>query len=117
MDIMRQYACLVVNQIIVYSYIVLYTCNCTTVGLASDSMKALKYSFYPLVGVLCLFWLGPPWPIDDLALTTYVNREICSLFHLSNNVIRFVLSIFEWPFFTCFTVLTFQSRYITLYVI
>ena len=53
----------------------------------------------------------------SLALTTYVNREICSLFHLSNKVIRFVLSIFEWPLFTCFTVLTFQSRYITLYVI
>ena len=53
----------------------------------------------------------------SLALTTYVNREIFSLFHLSYNVIRFVLSIFEWPFFTCFTVLTFQSRYITLYVI
>ena len=39
LDIMRQFACLVVNQIRVYSYGFLF--NCTTVGQASDSMPAL----------------------------------------------------------------------------
>ena len=39
LDIMRQYACLVLNQITVYSYGFLF--NCTTVGQASDSMTAL----------------------------------------------------------------------------
>ena len=39
LDIMRQYACLVLNPITVYSYGVLF--NCTTVGQASDSMTAL----------------------------------------------------------------------------
>ena len=39
MDIMRQSACLVVNPIINYSYGFLF--NCTMVGQASDSMKAL----------------------------------------------------------------------------
>ena len=39
MDIMRQYACLVVNPITVQSYGFLF--NCTTVGQASDSMMAL----------------------------------------------------------------------------
>ena len=39
LDIMRQSACLVLNPITVYSYGFLF--NCTTVGQASDSMKAL----------------------------------------------------------------------------
>ena len=39
LDIMRQSACLVLNQITVYSYGFLF--NCTTVGQASDSMMAL----------------------------------------------------------------------------
>ena len=39
LDIMRQAACLVLNPITVYSYGFLF--NCTTVGQASDSMKAL----------------------------------------------------------------------------
>ena len=39
LDIMRQSACLVLNQITVYSYGFLF--NCTTVGQASDSMTAL----------------------------------------------------------------------------
>ena len=38
-DIMRQSACLVLNQITIYSYGFLF--NCTTVGQASDSMTAL----------------------------------------------------------------------------
>ena len=38
-DIMRQSACLVLNPITVYSYCFLF--NCTTVGQASHSMKAL----------------------------------------------------------------------------
>ena len=39
LDVMRQYACLVLNSITVYSYDFLF--NCTTVGQASDSMTAL----------------------------------------------------------------------------
>ena len=39
MDIMRQSACLVVNQITVYSYGFLF--NCTTVGQVSDSITVL----------------------------------------------------------------------------
>ena len=39
LDIMRQSACLVLNPIKVYTYGFLF--NCTTVGQASDSMKAL----------------------------------------------------------------------------
>ena len=39
LDIMRQSACLVLKQIMVYSYGFLF--NCTTVGQASDSMMAL----------------------------------------------------------------------------
>ena len=39
LDIMRQSACLVLNPIMVYSYVFLF--NCTTVGQASDSMTAL----------------------------------------------------------------------------
>ena len=39
LDAMRQYACLVLNPIMVYSYSFLF--NCTTVGQASDSMTAL----------------------------------------------------------------------------
>ena len=39
LDIERQSACLVLNPIMVYSYCFLF--NCTTVGQASDSMKAL----------------------------------------------------------------------------
>ena len=39
LDIMRQSACLVLNQITVYSYGLLL--NCTTIGQASDSMTAL----------------------------------------------------------------------------
>ena len=39
LDIMRQYACLVLNPITIYSYGFLF--NCTTVGQASDSMTAL----------------------------------------------------------------------------
>ena len=39
LDIMRQSACLVLNQITVYSYGSLF--NYTTVGQASDSMTAL----------------------------------------------------------------------------
>ena len=39
LDIMRQFACLVLNPITVYSYGFLF--NCTTVGQASDSMTAL----------------------------------------------------------------------------
>ena len=39
LDIMRQSACLVLNPITVYSYGFLF--NCTMVGQASDSMKAL----------------------------------------------------------------------------
>ena len=39
LDAMRQYACLAVNSITVYSYCFLF--NCTTVGQASDSMTAL----------------------------------------------------------------------------
>ena len=37
MDIMRQSVCLVVNQIIIYSYGFLF--DCTTVGQASDSIR------------------------------------------------------------------------------
>ena len=40
LDIMPQSACLVLNQITVYSYGFLL--NCTTVGQASDSMMALR---------------------------------------------------------------------------
>ena len=39
LDHMRQFACLVLNQITIYSYGFLF--NCTTVGLASESMTAL----------------------------------------------------------------------------
>ena len=39
LDIMRQSACLVVNQIMVYSYG--FLSNCATVDQASDSMTAL----------------------------------------------------------------------------
>ena len=39
LDIMRQSACLVLNQINVYSYGFLF--KCTTVGQASDSMTGL----------------------------------------------------------------------------
>ena len=39
LDVMRQSACLVLNQSTVYSYGFLF--NCTTVGQASDSMTAL----------------------------------------------------------------------------
>ena len=39
LDFMRQFACLVLNSITVYSYGFLF--NCTTVGQASDSMTAL----------------------------------------------------------------------------
>ena len=39
LDIMRQFACLVLNPITVYSYG--FLSNCTTVGQASDSMMAL----------------------------------------------------------------------------
>ena len=39
LDIMRQSACLVLNPITVYSYVVVFF-NCTTVGQASDSMTA-----------------------------------------------------------------------------
>ena len=39
LDIMRQSACLVLNQITVYSYGFLF--NCTTVGQASDSLTVL----------------------------------------------------------------------------
>ena len=39
LDIMRHSACIVLNQITVYSYGFLF--NCTTVGQASDSMTAL----------------------------------------------------------------------------
>ena len=39
LDIMRQYAYLVLNPITVYSYGFLF--NCTTVGQASDSLTAL----------------------------------------------------------------------------
>ena len=39
LDIMRQSACLVLNPITVYSYGFLF--NCTMVGQASDSMRAL----------------------------------------------------------------------------
>ena len=39
LDIMRQSACLVLNQITVYSYDFLF--NCATVGQASDSMTTL----------------------------------------------------------------------------
>ena len=37
LDIMRQSVCLVLNPITVYNYGFLF--NCTTVGLASDSIK------------------------------------------------------------------------------
>ena len=40
LDVMRQYTCLVLNTITVYSYDFLF--NCTTVGQASDSMTALR---------------------------------------------------------------------------
>ena len=43
LDIMRQSARLVVNQIAVYSYGFLF--NCTTVGQASDLITALTLSF------------------------------------------------------------------------
>ena len=39
LDVMRQPACLVLNPMTVYSYVLLF--NCTTVGQASDSMMAL----------------------------------------------------------------------------
>ena len=39
LDVMRQSACLVLNPITVYDYGFLL--NCTTVGQASDSMRAL----------------------------------------------------------------------------
>ena len=39
LDVMLQFACLVLNPITLYSYGFLF--NCTTVGLASDYMTAL----------------------------------------------------------------------------
>ena len=48
LDIMRQFACLVLNPITVYGYGFLF--NCTTVGQASDSMTALTLSFNRWVG-------------------------------------------------------------------
>ena len=39
LDVMRQFACLVLNPITVYSYGFLF--NCKTVGQATDSMTAL----------------------------------------------------------------------------
>ena len=56
MDTMRQSACLVVNPIMVGSYILIF--NCTTVGQTSDSMTALTLSFNLLVGACCLSLAG-----------------------------------------------------------
>ena len=57
MDIMRQFARLVVNPITVCSYGFLF--NCTTVGKASDSITALTLSFSWPVGAWCLYLTGP----------------------------------------------------------
>ena len=51
MDIMRQFACLIVNLITVYSFGFLF--NCTTANQASNSMTALTNGFNRLVGA-CL---------------------------------------------------------------
>ena len=48
MHIMRQFVCLDVNIIVVYSYGFLF--NCTTMGQPSDSTAALTKRFNPLVG-------------------------------------------------------------------
>ena len=53
LDIMRQSACLVLNQITVYGYGFLF--NCTTVGQVSDSVMALAWSFGRWVGA---WWLS-----------------------------------------------------------
>ena len=48
LDVIRQSACLVLNPIMVSSYVFLF--NCMTVGQASDSMTALTLSFNRWVG-------------------------------------------------------------------
>ena len=53
MDTMRQSACLVVNPIMVGSYILIF--NCTTVGQTSDLMMV----FNLLVDACCLSLAGP----------------------------------------------------------
>ena len=57
MDVMRQYAYLVINPTMVYSFVFLF--NCTTVGQASESMTTLTLSRGSGPDV-CLR-LGPPW--------------------------------------------------------
>ena len=57
MDIMRQYACLIINTITVYSYV--FVLNCMTVGQVSDSMTTLTL-IAGSVPAICLR-LGPPW--------------------------------------------------------
>ena len=57
MDIMRQYACLVVNKIMVYSYDFLF--NCTMLVQASDSVMALALSHNWSVGARYLSLAGP----------------------------------------------------------
>ena len=57
MDMMRQSACLVVDQIKVHSYDFLF--NCMTVGQAPDSMTTLTLLFKLLVGACYLSLAGP----------------------------------------------------------
>ena len=58
LNVMRQFACLVINPITVDGYATLF--NCTPVDRASDSMMALK--LFILVGLDRTFrlLLGPP---------------------------------------------------------
>ena len=62
---MRQFACLVVNQIRLDNFAALF--NCTPVDQASDSMMARTLSYsYQLIGIGTLSSaVGPP---DDLLL-------------------------------------------------
>ena len=61
LNVMRQSACLVFNQVIVDNYAAFF--NCTPVGRASDSMRAQTYRYMYLfslvwAGASCLL-LGP----------------------------------------------------------
>ena len=60
MDIMRQYACLFVNPITIYSYG--FFLNGATVRQASDSLTTLTKAFIGGLVPGDRLWLGPPWP-------------------------------------------------------
>ena len=78
MDIMRQSACLVVNQIKVHSYDVLF--NCTTGGQASDSMTTLMLLFNLLVGACYLSLAGPT--VAKLEIF-FSSEYMCLMSHFS----------------------------------